>query len=232
MHPLIKKGLGVLFTIEEESSTKETIKAPSVILNSATDVKYSKNVETEKPFQQNNFSDFNKSSFVNTTNIDTTKYKKYFMELMAKNNLPGNDYYELNVSLESLEKDITDERIRFIAAFTPLKINGLTLTQINDSANSYITALDEDSQNFNNAIEQSRKTDLSAQKQKIDQNTRRIEDLSNEIKKLTQENDTISAQITQDEQEIAYNKLGYETEYKNMRSKIQSDLAKANKYLQ
>lgn len=231
MHPLLKSGLGLLFTIQEDGADKKPASTPEKQTNNnnASTNSFSNTSNSQNSFQSNDFSNYNTP--VNAS-IDTGKFRQYFLDLMKKINFPGNDYYELNVSLEAMTQVIPDERTRFIAAFTPLKINGLTLQQINDSANAYVSALDDDAQKFNAAIEQNKKDNLGSQKKKIEDNNLKIQELTAQIQQLNQESNTIGAQIAQDEQQINASKTGYDIEYKNLRTKILNDLNKANQYLQ
>ena len=216
MNKILKSVLGTVLTIDEDDNTK----TPTVTT--------SKNVE------QSNFVASSNVEYHPLNNVytgDTQKYKEHFLQLLKDTNLPGNDYYELNMSLDALVAAIPDERTRFIAAYTPLAIQGLTKDKVNSTAKAYLSALDQDAANFNNSLEQKRNQDVDGQKQQVNTNNQKIQDLTSQIQKLNSDNNSITQKISESEGKISASKTGYDVELNNIKNKINNDLMKINTYI-
>jgi len=221
MNSILKGILSTVVTIEDDDKVVQKQQTS----NPATNTNL-----TQKDLSQSVQTDFHPMQTVAVG--DTQKYKTHFQELLKEANLPGNDYYELSLSLDALTTAIPDERTRFIAAYTPLSLNGLTKDKVNSSAKSYLAALDQDAANFSQSLEQKRVQDVDSQKQQIDANNKKIQDLTAQIQQLNNDNLTIQQKVFESEQKINSSKSGYEFELNNVKDKINNDLIKFNQIIQ
>ena len=222
MNPILKGILSTVVTIDDND---EKVVQKQQTTNSVTSAN-----PAQTDFSQNVQTDFHPMQTVAVG--DTQKYKNHFQQLLKDSNLPGNDYYELNLSLDALSVAIPDERTRFIAAYTPLSLNGLTKEKVNSSAKSYLSALDQDAANFNQSLEQKKSQDVDGQKQQIDANNKKIQDLTAQIQQLNNDNLAIQQKVFESEQKINSSKSGYELELNNVKNKINNDLIKFNQFIQ
>lgn len=215
---LKEKLMSSIFTVTEDDNVavKENVTMPVTTNNFGT---------------QNTFSTPTVNEFQTQFVGDTQKYRDHFIKLMKEANLPGNDYYELNMTLEALFAAIPDERTRFIAAYTPLSLNGLTKEKVNATAKTYLGKLDEDASNFLTSLEQVRGKEVNGQKQQVENNNKKIQQLTNEIQSLNSENLNINQKIVESEQKISASKAGYEVEFNNWKNAILNNLNKINQYI-
>lgn len=79
--------------------------------------------------------------------VEPTAYDKFaahFEALFAKSDLPGPDYYEFVKMVDAMEADIPSATARVKAAFTALKVQGVTKEKLVETAMVYIGIVRED----------------------------------------------------------------------------------------
>ena len=174
-----------------------------------------------------------------TRDIDR-KFVDHFVELLAKSNLPGPDYFEFKQALQSMEGLGLSEEKQFLAAWASFKaMGGLTeVGVLTTTAGQYLTALDKDRAAFLKDVERAI--------------AERVGSLNDELKKLQQDNKAFAEQITAlqakinannerigqisgeveaQSARIHENRDGYELAYQSFVQQIQADNDKIKKYL-
>ena len=174
MNKFGKAILGTVFTFEETADKPAT---PATNNNSSANT--NKQNDSQNDFSQTATPEYHP---MQTAQVgDTQKYKEHFLKVMKDNNLPGPDYYELSSSIDSLIPVISDVKTRFMSAFTMLSATGLTKDKALSSAQTYLTALDNDAANFATSLQQVKAQEVDGQRAQMDANTKQIQDLNLKI---------------------------------------------------
>ena len=164
-------------------------------------------------------------------NEDLEKFESHFEQLMDKANFPGPDYYEFCKMMEALEPHVPDEKARISAVFASLSVQGLTKDKLVSTALQYKEIINNDHDNFNNALSQKSSSDIEEKKQtcvdlqkKISDNSEMIQKLTKEITDSQVEIGKLTQEISDNESKLENNKKGYEVAYNAMINKINTDI--------
>ena len=167
------------------------------------------------------------------TQGDIDKFDKHFSDLFDKVNLPGPDYYEFWKMMETLEAAVPDERVRMNAVFSTLKVQGLSKETLVSSAEKYLSVVDKDKQEFQNAVNtkvlgeiEGRKTAVDELEKKNQQNAELIQKLTQEISDNSQKITTIKKEVIDEEAKINGNTNGYNIACDAMLAQLSSDIQK------
>lgn len=134
------------------------------------------------------------------------KFNQHFNELWDSLNLPGPDYFEFIKLIDEIKTDQPnmDEKALLMSAFYALKPQGLTKEKLIETANIYITKINQEKDNF--AIDADRKINET------------IVSNQNEMNRLTNENEKIRLEIIEKQNLIATN----ETKINELNTSIQT----------
>jgi len=170
---------------------------------------------------------------VDATQEDIQKFESHFNELFDKANLPGPDYYEFQKMCQAMAA-LPDET-KFPAIFGGLQVQGLTKQTLVESANHYISLIDEDSKKFNSAIDGKIMSEVAQKKNSIIDKRKGITEREEMIKKLQEEiaSETVSISTLEkeaNEQEAKANQksITYKAACETRKALINSDLQKIN----
>ena len=165
--------------------------------------------------------------------IEAEKFEKYFDNLFEKTNFPGPDYFEFYKTMETLEAHIADEKARISATFASLAIQGLTKKNLVDTAKKYKEIIEQDSINFENALDLKSKTELGDRVSKLKTLEQKIALSSEQIQKLTKEitesqvlMGQIKNEVLEQENKLNKNKHGYQVACHAVLNKIAIDIQK------
>lgn len=208
-----KKLLGTLFTVEEGENTKPKEKESQ------------KETFVPKGWE-NQFQIVRDTVNLNPVTANTGKYKDHFIEVMKEKNIAGPDYFELNELMDKMVNQLPDEKTRMIAAYASLTAQGLTKEKVKDSLQVYNKALEEDAYNFNKNAETLLKNEVDSRKQKIESNSKTIQDLQNKLEQLGGENAKLAEEIETETRNINENLSMYNMELQAKKEKLNGDLLK------
>lgn len=158
------------------------------------------------------------------------KFKQYFEKLFKDANLPGPDYFEFSKMTEAMIS-IQDERTRYTAAFAGLNIQGLDKQKLLQSATQYVQVLETDAANFNSTVDAALKEKVQSKQLEIDNNVKRIENLSKEISELQQRIALLKNEVKDNEEKIESNSGAYARASENMEQKILYDIKRIKQHI-
>jgi hypothetical protein len=171
------------------------------------------------------------------SSADLSKFVQHFDELFNSANLPGPDYYEFTKMSEAM--GALGDEIKFPAVFNALKVQGLTKTALLNSAQEYIKIIDNDAVQFNAAIDQKVVAEIEANKAKVENlrstiknKTDMILALQKEIEQHTQDIQTISSSIQDEESKLSIKINSYKTACESKKMAITTDIQKINSLIQ
>lgn len=162
---------------------------------------------------------------------DMEMFNKHFDEIFEKANLPGPDYFEFSKMCQAMNQ-LTDE-VKFPAVFGGLQVQGLTKQKLVESANIYISVIDEDAAKFNTAIDQKIVAEVQRKRAEANEKRKAIQEREEMIKKIQEEITKFTSDITSleseaNDQEVKANQkaITYKSACDTRKSLIISDIQK------
>jgi uncharacterized phage infection (PIP) family protein YhgE len=137
-----------------------------------------------------------------------------------------------------MEKMSIDEATRFKSAFATASTIGVTLTNLVDTANHYVSILDEENQKFaatvsRNEVQmvQQKQAEIKGMIAKITTKEERITALRKEIEADKVKAEKMKAEIDASQSTIELTKNNFEKSFLSLRAQFVTDIEKMKKYL-
>jgi FtsZ-interacting cell division protein YlmF len=171
------KKLKSLFVVEDETSINSEVRKSDeiAVARPTVDSKASQNTTTIS------------SATLPTDAKPDAKFTDLLLHAIETNNLEGFDYLEFKNSLQSIEKVIPDESMRFKSAFEMSRTMGLTKDKLISSANHYLDILVSEDKKFKDALENQKAKQIQGRSDQLASISKSIEDKQNMIVKLNEE---------------------------------------------
>lgn len=169
-----------------------------------------------------------------------TKFAEHFANVLAKNNLPGPDYFEFRETLRSLSSLNLSEDQQYQAAWASFKALGGApdVAQLTGAANQYLAALGKDREAFGHSVEAAiaeRVGGLQREQQQLQADTESLTHQLAEIQQKLAANQTrlaaIGGEITEQSGKLNQNRQNYEATYGHFTGQIREDVARIARYL-
>ena len=179
------------------------------------------------------------SAPVPTGTVDS-KFAEHFASVLAKNNLPGPDYFEFREALRSLSSLGLGEDQQYQAAWASFKALGGApdVAQLTGTANQYLVVLGKDREAFGQSVEAAiaeRVGGLQREQQQLQADTETLTRQLAEIQQKIAANQTrlaaIGGEITEQSGKLNLNRQNYEATYSHFTGQIRDDLARIARYL-
>jgi hypothetical protein len=174
------------------------------------------------------------------TGVVDKKFVDHFVSLIENSNLKGPDYFEYMQALKSLSGLGLSEDKQYQAAWASFKaMGGITdVNVLSNTANQYISVLDNDRQAFLKDVEAAitekvggLKNALKSTQDENEAMAKQIIDLQNRINSNNEKITKITGDITEQSAKITTNKNNYEITYNSFVEQIKGDIAKIKQYL-
>ena len=168
------------------------------------------------------------------------KFAEHFANVLAKNNLPGPDYFEFRETLRSLGSLNLNEDQQYQAAWASFKALGGApdVAQLTNAANQYLAALGKDREAFGQSVEAAiaeRVGGLQREQQQLQADTENLTRQLAEIQQKLAADQTrlaaIGGEITEQSGKLNQNRQNYEVTYGHFTGQIREDLARITRYL-
>jgi hypothetical protein len=144
------------------------------------------------------------TAIADVTNEELEKFKGYFNELFKGLNMPGPDFYEFYMMLNSdTMQKIPDTTSRLIATFGALSYQGLTKEKLVSSVNHYTEAMAKDKESFNKAIGEKISTETQIKQNDIQNSKAMVLDIDKQIKELEDKKRLLESNIDSLNQSVA-----------------------------
>jgi len=158
------------------------------------------------------------------------KFKQYFDKLFNDANLPGPDYFEFAKMTQAMMA-MPDEKARYAAAYAGLSVQGLDKSKLLETAAAYVKILETDAANFSSTVDAALAEKVQAKQQNITDKEKRIEQLSREIADLQNQVQLLHAEVKENEEKIESSTGGYKTASENMKQQILLDIEKIKQHI-
>jgi len=177
-------------------------------------------------------------SVVAPTPVADSKSRETLLEAIEQSQLDNYDYLKFKKSVQELATVIPDESLRFKTVFTTAKTMGVTKEKLIETANHYVLVLNEELRKFNEAVTDQVDSRIGADEQRVqslDQTITakhdQIKKLSEEIDALTAERTTLVTKVAQDKATLESRKTNFIGTHASMVQDIKNDIAKVSSYL-
>jgi hypothetical protein len=170
----------------------------------------------------------------------TTKFAEHFAGVLAKNNLPGPDYFEFRETLRSLASLGLSEDQQYQAAWASFKALGGApdVGHLAGTANQYLAILGKDREAFGQSVEAAiaeRVGGLQREQQQLQADTealtRQLAEIQQKLAANTARLAAIGGEVAEQSGRLNQNRQNYEATYGHFTSQIRADLAKIAQYL-
>ena len=166
------------------------------------------------------------------------KFVEVLLQAMERANLPGFDYLEYKKALQNLEKMNFDEGMRFQTAYAAAQSMGVTPQQLTESAQHYLTALQQEQQKFTAAVGKqqsdqvgSKEGELQRLDQVLQEQQTKIEALKQGMEKTQERQQQMKQEIEENRSKIAATAADFAKTYDTIAGSIAADIEKMQRYL-
>jgi len=168
------------------------------------------------------------------------KFAEHFAGVLAKNNLPGPDYFEFRETLRSLVGLGLSEDQQYQAAWASFKALGGApdVARLTSTANQYLTVLGKDREAFGQSVEAAiaeRVGGLQREQQQLQADsealTRQLAEMQQKLAANAARLAAIGGEVAEQSGRLNQNRQNYEATYGHFTSQIRADLAKIGQYL-
>jgi len=168
------------------------------------------------------------------------KFAEHFAGVLAKNNLPGPDYFEFRETLRSLVGLGLSEDQQYQAAWASFKALGGApdVARLTSTANQYLTVLGKDREAFGQSVEAAiaeRVGGLQREQQQLQADTealtRQLAEIQQKLAANAARLAAIGGEVAEQSGRLNQNRQNYEATYGHFTSQIRADLAKIGQYL-
>lgn len=219
------KNLKSLFIVEEDSQVKNE-------QGESKDQTTSQESNIKKPA-----SSVTKSVTSETGNIDQKIVEK-LLQAIEKNNLEGFDYLEYKKSLKALEKMPMDEATKYRSAFATASTMGVTFDKLLETTKFYIGVLNKEKQEFSNTFKNQFNDKVSGREREIEEigvvvkeKSSRIKTLTDEIIEHEKQIQILKNKLEESNAKIIKTQSDFKQSYDHLKSQLEGDIVKMQKYL-
>lgn len=168
------------------------------------------------------------------------KFAEHFANVLAKNNLPGPDYFEFREALRGLAGLGLSEEKQFQAAWASFKAlgGGADVALLTNTANQYLSTLGADRESFSKSVDaaigervgglEKELTQLQADNETL---TRQLADIQQRIVTNTERLKAIGGEIKDQSARLTQNRQNYEATYGHFTQQIKDDIGRIGQYL-
>ena len=176
-----------------------------------------------------------------TASVDSGKKEQYIEHLkkvMKDANIPGPDYYEFELALESMKSLPIDEKTKFITIFAGFQVQGVTKDKLVETANHYIDIISGVKEGFEKDVENAFNTDVKAEEDQITQIESQNQEIDKQMIELTNKKlanqesiKTLKESITHHTNQINGQKSDFDIAYNEQVSDINKNIELINTHL-
>jgi hypothetical protein len=168
------------------------------------------------------------------------KFAEHFAGVLAKNNLPGPDYFEFRETLRSLASLGLSEDQQYQAAWASFKALGGApdVAHLAGTANQYLAILGKDREAFGQSVEAAiaeRVGGLQREQQQLQADsetlTRQLAEIQQKLAANAARLAAIGGEVAEQSGRLNQNRQNYEATYGHFTSQIRADLTKIAQYL-
>jgi hypothetical protein len=176
----------------------------------------------------------------NVSEEETQKFLDILIAAIERNNLEGFDYLEFMQSIDNIkDQAITEDEVKiYQTAFSIANTLGLDKSKLLESGRYYLSVLEKEKSHFNDALNNNAKRKLKEKLSELKDAEKsnkefiaQMEALKEKIQKKEQEIDSLKEELMEADAKIKAVMSGFTKAHEAMKSKINSDIDKIEKYL-
>ncbi|MEM9527960.1 MAG: hypothetical protein AAGA31_15200 [Bacteroidota bacterium] len=226
------KNLKSYFIVEEDDP--KSAKKPSTKMKPGIGGKQS----TAKPQADSTLPTAPAAAPITTEGEVNDRFVKVLMEAMERANQPGFDYLEYKKALQNLKKMNFTDSVRFQTAYATAQSMGVTPKALVDSAQHYLSALNQEQQKFGQALKGQRAQQVSDKElqlkqldESISQQETKIKELQAQIAKTKTEQKKLRDTINKSTSKLAKTQADFEQTFTVITEGIKKDIGQMQEFL-
>jgi hypothetical protein len=165
------------------------------------------------------------------TKTEDCKFTEILEDSLKEKALSTYDYLKFMQSQKELALDIDDESKRFRTAFISVKPLGVTKAKLTESAQHYLSVLDEERKTFFSSVEKQFKDNVEVPETKLQGLQAQIEQKKAEIAALETQLSELVGSTNQWKTKLETSKFSFDKAFSSFKARIESDITKINSYL-
>ena len=126
--------------------------------------------------------------------VADNKFIQMLEEVIAQNNIPGQDYFEFKQAIENMGSIVMDDKTKFLTVYNVLSLQGCNKDVLLSSLDKYVQIIQLEKENFTKEMQaeysvrvQSKVDEVERAKKELETITKRMADINNTILQLSQE---------------------------------------------
>ncbi len=155
---------------------------------------------------------------------------------LANSNLPGEDYLEFIQALKAMKDIPMDESLKIQTIFATLSVKGLNVQTVLESAQYYISVLENEKRKFYTTLEEHGKGNVNSKRKQISdieklntEKAKQIAALTEEIKANQVHMDKLKNEISEQESKLKTTENNFLVTYEKVVGQINTNLDKIKK---
>ena len=168
----------------------------------------------------------------NMAGAPNEKFVAMLMDVIAKNNIPGQDYFEFKQTLDAMASLPGDERTKFLTIATMFQLQGCTKETLTSSIDKYISVVKAEEINFDAELEAQRNVSVTAKLAKIDEVRKQVDELNKQISDANAFVVTTSQEVQNAELKLQMTETDFKKSLEKVIGTLLSDKDKINSYIQ
>lgn len=220
--------MGIAKLLVKSGLFKETETSEPVVVNTNVDkvVKKADRIPVKNTYESVTV----ENSAPGDTEIDP-KVVEHIDKVFSDANIPGPDYFEFMQSLDEMESIIPDETSRYKAAYIPLSKQGLTPEKLLSTAGQYVTILQKELTDFNDAAQRNLDSLVGNSEKEIETLTAQNEELKAQLSKNEIQIQALASSVEADKQKAKHTTYSFNRTCEALLSQINEHIGKIKAYI-
>lgn len=182
---------------------------------------------------------FTPQNVTNMTGVADEKMVQILMDVIAKNNIPGQDYFEFKQTLDALASSGIPEATKYLTIFTTFKVQGCTKETLLSSIDKYVSVVKAEQVSFDAEMAAQKEAKINGKNSQIDDARKKIDEWNKQIEAINKQIAEANTFVITASQELQNEQLKLqmtETQFKSSVDKVvgmlMSDKEKINSFIQ
>jgi len=164
------------------------------------------------------------------TVVSDPKMEEHWNKFMNDKNLPGPDYYEF-IAVKNAMTTIISPEIKYAASFAGLRVQGLTIEKLIESAEQYKKLIADEIVNFNEAYNKMFAESVTKKEELVKAKSQELAELTQQITTLSNEIAQLNGDIDKNKTNMAAKKQNFEASGNNAITNIDNEISNIKTYI-
>ncbi|MFA5153275.1 MAG: hypothetical protein WC554_11995 [Clostridia bacterium] len=168
----------------------------------------------------------------NLTGVADEKFVEMLMDVIAKNNIPGQDYFEFKQTLDAMNSLPGDEKTKFLTIYTMFQLQGCKKETLLSSIDKYVSVVKAEEVNFDIELESQKNISVTTPLAQIEEARKKLDELNKQISELNTFIITSSQEVQNSELKLQMTETNFKKSIEKVVGLLLADKDKINSYIQ